>query len=1010
MKRLYLYALTSLLVTSSVATGVTVLGGKSHNSNSSSTNNSTSSSSPSVEEELTPQAKFLNNIMNSGNIDLNDAQVKVKYKDQNIDLGINGTVSFSMIPSVTIKAGGTISVNYDSSNYDLTFTYIDSSLYVSTTMFGDLKMKLDIPTFSEGIKTIIPLFQDKIETPSDSVLNQIFDIDTNDLLTKFTNLEFEQVTDSQYKAIFKFNDYLSLDIYTDKDYKVTKVDLEDVNINDVSVSADINTKLHKNSNKVKLPENVEEYDDYTDIYNFVSSGYAIANQKEFNLGVSLDLKNKDNDFIGFNGDVVFDLANMKFDVNSTLNYEKNKFNIFTQFNKEKGLYFSLNDLLKGRLSNENITSIKNIIEGYLDSDILTYVQNRINSLTKSDEFNDIKNHRLNEYIEAVKDISYKDNKIVVSLDGTQLLDINCLVELSLAKENNAITNLRINNFIYEDYQGTLDIALNSYQGIKDADDKDFEDYSPIIDIYDEIKLLSNQKEFGFTIDNLTFTNNSYEPAKTYVIKNGHVQFKLDEIETDSGKVPDNSCYVDIVLNDGVSDHQLVLDMHNEKARIMYKNRNEVYGEIEVGTVKEMVEQIMTLFEGDNPLFSQIAALIPSGDEAMLLLQFLKKDFSNLSLDLLKGFSIGSDKASITVDKKLLGLNEDLTLNICYENKKLTSLNIPNLAYKTLNITLDASMSTYNSDLELSDDHNYLDLNLLKIITTYGIPMMDYSQYKLSGQVNLNIHIGKLSLESFEMPLDVYIYNNNGDAEVRIDIKHIPTIDVVGASAFGYHSRLESDLYSKTDNGAYKTSGQASTKASNRDDRHATIVINDGYIYIERSETGLFYKNWNTSKIEETYTRSVKVTTEEFISNIYQYLLSDLLGFSSTLCNTIINSTGEGNSAENMQFDKLISGLSYEEENKSLNIGLDMSAITGNDAIKDTKVSIIHSDDSSAKKFLKEFKLSMDIASMIKVNATLSINEDDMGNAVFDNNLISGYCDNYAYGEGRYSSHSNSKSK
>ena len=92
------------------------------------------------------------------------------------------------------------------------------------------------------------------------------------------------------------------------------------------------------------------------------------------------------------------------------------------------------------------------------------------------------------------------------------------------------------------------------------------------------------------------------------------------------------------------------------------------------------------------------------------------------------------------------------------------------------------------------------------------------------------------------------------------------------------------------------------------------MINDGYIYIERSETGLFYKNWNTSKIEETYTRSVKVTTEEFISNIYQYLLSDLLGFSSTLCNTIINSTGEGNSAENMQFDKLISGLSYEEEN------------------------------------------------------------------------------------------------
>lgn len=1007
MKRLYLYALTSLLVTSSVATGVTVLGGKSHNSNSSSTNNSSQAPSTSTEEELTPQAKFLNNIMNSGNIDLNDALIKVKYKDQNIDLGINGTVSFSMIPSVNIKAGGKISVKYDSSTYDLDFTYSDSSLYVSTTMFGNLKIKLDIPTFSEGIKAIIPLFQNTIDTPDDSELNQIFDIDTNDLLTKFTNLEFEEVTDSQYKATFKFNDYLLLDIYTDKDYKVTKINLEDVNINNVSVSADINTKLHKNSNKVKLPENVEEYDDYTDIYNFVSSGYAITNQKEFNLGVSLDLKNKDNDLIGLNGQVAFDLANMKFDVNSSLNYKQNKFDIFTQFNKEKGLYFSLNDLLKGRLSNDNISSIKNIIKGYLDSDILSYVQEKIKSLTDSKEFADIKNHKINDYLESVKDISYKDNTIVVSLDGTNLLGSNCLIELSLTKDNNAITNLKINDFIYEDYQGTLDIVLNSYQGIKEADDKDFEDYSPIIDIYDEIKLLSNQKEFGFTVDNLTFTNNSYEPAKTYVIKNGHVQFKLDEIETDSGNVPNNSCYVDITLNDGVSDHQLVLDMHNEKARIMYKNRNEVYGEIEVGTIKEMIEQIMTLFDGDNPLFSQISALIPSGEEAMLLLQFLKKDFSNLSLDLLKGFSIGSDRASITVDKKILGLNEDLTLNVNYENKKLTSINIPNIAYKTLDIALTASMSTYNKDLGLSDEHNYLDLNLLKIITTYGIPMMDYSQYKLSGQVNLNIHIGKLKLESFEIPLDVYIHNNNGNAEVKIDVKHIPTIDIIGVSAFGYHSRLESDLYSKKD-GAYKTSGQASAKASNKDDRHATMVIKDGYVYIERSETGLFYKAWSVSKIEEVYTRSVKVTTEEFVSNIYQYLLSDLLGFSSTLCNTIINSTGEGNSMENMQFDKLINNLSYEEINKSLNIGLEMLAITGNDAIKNTKVSIVHSDDSLANKFLKEFKLSMDIASMIDVNATLSINEDNMGDAVFNNNLINDYCNNYAYGDGRYYSHSNSK--
>ena len=48
--------------------------------------------------------------------------------------------------------------------------------------------------------------------------------------------------------------------------------------------------------------------------------------------------------------------------------------------------------------------------------------------------------------------------------------------------------------------------------------------------------------------------------------------------------------------------------------------------------------------------------------------------------------------------------------------------------------------------------------------------------------------------------------------------------------------------------------------------------------------------------------------------------------------------------------------------------------------------------------------------MIDVNATLSVAEDGMGNDVFDNNLINDYCNNYAYGDGRYSSHSNSKKK
>ena len=1007
MKRLYLYALTSLLVTSSVATGVTILGG-SHNKNSTSTpsNNTSTSLAPSNEPYVdTPQVKFMNNILQAGNIDL-DALFNIKYKESNIDLGFKGTVSYYDLSN--IKAGGTLNVKYDSLDYNIDFTYIDSTLYASTTF---INAKIDIPTFSEGIKAIIPLFSNKVKVPEDSELNKVLDINVDGLLGSLSSLTFVPSDEYAYKAEFALNDYISFNIYTDENYKTKKLELNEVKVNDVDINASINTKTHINKEKVKLPEDLAKYDDYTDVYNFVSSGYAIANQKQFNIDVTLDLANANNELIGLGGNVAFDLETMKFNVNSELAIKNHKFNVFTQYDKEKGVYFSLNNLFKGRLTNENISAINKIVEGYLDCDLLTYLQTKLKEITSSNDFESVKNHTYNEYLDVIKNISYKDNKIIVTLDASSILGNEASLVLTVLKTENVITEVEVENFVYQDYKGTLKLDLKSFNGIDALDDKDFENYEPILDIYDEIKLFTNQKEFGFNINNLTFVNNSYEPKKTYTITDGFVQFKLDEIETENGKVPNNSCYVDFTLNDGISDHRLVLDMRNEEARIMYKNRNEIYGKIKVGTVKEMIEQIMTLFKGDNPLFGQIAALIPSGDEAMLLQQFLKKDFTNLSLDLLKGFSVGEENTSITIDKKVLGLNEDITLNLGYNNKKITSLNIPNIAYKTLDVALTVSMSTYNEELALSDEHNYLDLNLLKIITSYGIPMMDYSKYKLTGQVDLKLHIGSLNLESFEIPLDVYIYNNNGKAEVKIDVKHIPTIDIFGVSAAGYHSRLEGDLYSKAGNGTYKTLSQISRQASNKNDRHATIVIKDDYIYMERSETGLFYKSGVSfsAGAEEVYTRSVKVTTEEFVNNIYQYLLSDLLGFSSTLCNTIIDSTGDGNDVENMQFDKLINDLSYVEESKSLNIGLDMSAITGNDAISNTKVSIIHSGDSE-KLFLKEFKLSMDIASMIDVNATLSVAEDGMGNDVFDNNLINDYCNNYAYGDGRYSSHSNSKKK
>ena len=231
MKRLYLYALTSLLVTSSVATGVTILGG-SHNKNSTSTpsNNTSTSLAPSNEPYVdTPQVKFMNNILQAGNIDL-DALFNIKYKESNIDLGFKGTVSYYDLSN--IKAGGTLNVKYDSLDYNIDFTYIDSTLYASTTF---INAKIDIPTFSEGIKAIIPLFSNKVEVPEDSELNKVLDINVDGLLGSLSSLTFVPSDEYAYKAEFALNDYISFNIYTDENYKTKKLELNEVKVNDVDI-------------------------------------------------------------------------------------------------------------------------------------------------------------------------------------------------------------------------------------------------------------------------------------------------------------------------------------------------------------------------------------------------------------------------------------------------------------------------------------------------------------------------------------------------------------------------------------------------------------------------------------------------------------------------------------------------------------------------------------------------------------------------------------------------------
>lgn len=984
MKRALLYTIVSLIVSSTFATGVNVFSSDNENQSKPSNVDETSIiTSASNKVEITPPMKFVNGLLEAGNIDIN-ADVSIKVSNQDVGLQIAATVSYFDLEN--IKVGGTLSVQYDDLDTSVDFAYLDATLYASTSF---MKAKISTQSFIDGIKDIIPLLGMDMEAVTSKMPS--IDIDVNNILNELAVLEF--VPDEiGYKTRLKLNEDIGIDFYVDNNYLLKKVDINEVRLNNMLISLSADTMTHRDNEKVVCPETIDNvYDDYTSITNFISNAYSLFNQKQFAFDLRLNLQNADNELISLDSNLTFDIDAREFMLNALLNYEQTAYNLLAQY-EDNDIYFSLNDLFKGKLTKESIVRINEIIESYLNSDIVSYLQNKIGEIANSEPFKNIKDANLNDLINIIQSISYKGNVIKVSLDMKELIDDVCGLTISIENSTKRITKIEISDFAYGTYKGSLVIDFKEYQGLNEIIKNDYEDYAPILTIYDEIKLLTSETEFAFDVE-ATVKNGE----KNYDI-NGFLQFSLQKIETEQGIVDDNYIYANVVVNDGVSNHTIILDMHNEDIRLAYQNRNAVYGSLKLSTLKNMVENISELLGQDNELLSKLTSLIPTNNQSTIISQILNKNYENVSLDLLKVFSVKENNANIVLSKELLGFDEDINLYINYTNEKLVGADIFNIVQNDLKVDLKIKLSTYDGNLKLDDDHNYLDLNLLSILVDYGIPTINNEFYHLQGDINLELAIGSLKLTDFKLSPDIKIRNHNGDAEVFIDLPYIPIIGITD-----YSNKLPSGIKSNAD--AKYQSSNVFLKDSAEVNRHASIYIYDGYVYLERSENAYFYKNngtWLFNPKVETYTRSIKVTLTEFVNNIYTYLLSDLLGFTDSIMELILNETGNGMNVENMEFDKLFTQLSYDETKNGLTIGLDMSAITGNNAINDTSVTLFHSDKTD-NPHLTAVSLSMNISSMIKISGNISM--VDYGSN-FDPTFIYDYCSAYSYEEGRHSSHQN----
>lgn len=979
MKKIFIYGLTYLTVTAATATGVRIFSSKKGPAPSVSSDDTISTPTPPAPP--TPAERFLSELLEAGNIEVN-ADISLKKQASTLaDMNFNGDLCIEDFSN--IQVAGDLSIVSPFVDLDVSLAYLDSYVYAYNDV---LDAKLQTNDAITGISNLLTLFH--VQLPTDALSSVVGDLSLDSILESFTSMTFA-LEDGYFKATLPIEGLADVDLFVDADYRLHKVVIDELNVMDYSISLSMDTNiLGKGNKQVMCPETeAHPFDDFSSIFHFIENAYQISQQRQFAMHVVADLQKGEEPLTKIDARAHFDLAQEKaFALDLQMDIKDTLYAITTQY-QGSDLYFTLNDLFKGHLTGTDITRIQQIIEEYAGTDTTSFVQKFIDDFMASEFMQKIKQYDFHELLDMFKHVSYDGNLLVVEADLSALLGGSGLVTITLQEEENAIRSLKLENISYQDYHGDLTLTLETYEGLPEIDVAAYEDYAPVFTIFDEAKRLSQEDQFAFQL-NADVQNKD----KNYHVE-GFVQFAFENIvdETTMETVPNNRAYVDLLIQDGTSDHKLIMEIENNVMYFAYNNK--LFGRMSIATLKEMVKQIQELIGSDNPLFSEIAGLIPSGDELSILGQIIAGNYQNVSLDLIKTFSVQPDQLHIVLSSALLKSGNDLDLTIGYNETSLTSLAIQNFQISTMTLSCSLAFATYDATLALDKNQNYLDLNSLDLLLKFGITTMQQEFYTLQGRAVVDL----ASIYKLEIDVNVKLHNKNGKVEAYISLPNIPLFNVLG-----YGNHLEGGLQDHQGKG-YKTPSSLYDPSSNRS---ASIYIYDGYTYIYRSEDAHFHKHvanvpWPNQKVSETYVRAVKTTTGDFLQNVSYYLFSTVIGFNDKLMQ-IINENLTMLPVEQMKFDELVTGMGYLPDESRFSCDLNLAALTGNDSAKSTNLSIYHAN-TNGQEHLSKITLSMVVSVVITINIDVTLEMVDFGSA-FDPEFIYNFCNNYQYGDGEYYSH------
>lgn len=908
MKNAILYPMISVLAFGISGTGTYLLRGL-LNRKVPTTNDSTkaesSNTSSSDDFELDGFSKMINKITSTKETKVQNANFSIYLPGTDV---INLTLKNADVDLTALLDGkadqlqmnGRLQVEYSSINEEVGFYFEDQYLYID---YGTKYFTFDAPKSIEGILPIL----NKLGIDVPELTTSSMDMSTI-LDSALSILEgvAEEATANGYEYTIHCDDFIA-DL--DLPVSVTGVDIvleADSEYNFIGGRTAGDGILIDNQYRIQLDfdgiQTISEtaytgldsaskgrYQNLTNSNTEICTTIAdLMDKKNFVADYSISYEAVDNTIQkqDFNGTIKGDLSTIESDVSKgvyevTIDHSSMgvKLNSFYGLYRENSIYLTVNNLIKGKISNSTIEDLIPMISKETGSIDMDGVTDEIYKILEGTDFDKILSGDLSVYKNFINDFDY------TSSDG-YILKINAkafglgdyILTLKLKSTTDDVSNgfkLSILDLRYLNHKVSVELDVSPVANVSLAYSDDeldqFKDYKGVTSIFNTISDIVDKKKFS-TSYSFMVTDSS----KNSRSGSGKISADFSTLSGESEYYGDYGLTLDTAINGynhsvcaSYQDHDLYLKLDD-----FFQQK---ISDTEIGAIMSVIEENS---DTDSDVFDSINETLEYFKSSDGLMQDLfgecKSTYSLVSLESI----LSVDKSNTDPDKLVVELNipyvfrntafkDDIggmTLEIDTNEKRILSISVSDLEIKskyTIDFTIDLDEQFENFMVKEEDKAKYTEINnASKMLSGFYALPTDMEKFS----VNLDGSIRKDGDTS-----DLGLLTMFGDAEVDIATKESP---IVGGTLNLIQPKTEDYDYVTDHQIVFNYSGNhddGRTKAeyTSIDYKSGTEDYRDLSNLSDRSTAmGLLMDN---TDIFHIYDQVTELGTERTDNLLYQYL-------------------------------------------------------------------------------------------------------------------------------------------